>query len=59
VGSLLKTKKLFFIKDKFKKGLDEMYLYVWGSTKANGKEEVVKKNDDVLNLYRVHHKKIA
>jgi len=59
VGSLLKTKKLFFIKDKFKKGLDEMYLYVWGSTKANGKEEVVKRNDDVLNLYRVHHKKIA
>jgi len=51
VGSLLKQKKLFFIKDKFKKGLEEMYLYCWASGKS-GKEEVLKVNDDVMDSLR-------
>lgn len=52
VGSLLKQNKLFFIKDKFVKGAEEMFLYVWATAKSNGKEEVVKTNDDVLDSLR-------
>lgn len=50
VGSLLKQHKLFFIRDKFKKGLQEMYLYTW-SDKVDD-EKVKKENDDVLDALR-------
>ena len=50
VGSLLKQNKLFFIKKVFKKGLQEMYLYVW-SDKVDD-EKVKKENDDVLDAIR-------
>ncbi|MGL4999239.1 MAG: hypothetical protein ACRC5T_09750 [Cetobacterium sp.] len=50
VGSLLKQEKLFFIKDKFKRGLEEMFLYCWSG--KSGKEEVVKASDDVLDSVR-------
>lgn len=52
VGSLLKQDKLYFLKDKFTKGAEEMFLYVWNDSKTNGKEEVVKTNDDVLDALR-------
>lgn len=58
VGSLLVQDKLFFIKSQFKIGLEEMFLYMWSPVHKNGKEEVLKINDDVLN-FRVHRKKIA
>ena len=51
VGSLLKTDRLFFLEDKFKKGLEEMFLYCWKGG-YTGKEEVLKKNDDVLDSVR-------
>lgn len=50
VGSLLKQNKLFFLKDKFKRGLKEIYLYTWSD--KIGKEEVTKENDDVLDAIR-------
>lgn len=50
VGSLLKQNKLFFIRKVFKKGLQEMYLYVW-SDKVDD-EKVKKENDDVLDAIR-------
>lgn len=50
VGSLLKQHKLFFIRDKFKKGLQEMYLYTW-SDKVDD-EKVKKENDDALDALR-------
>ncbi|WP_294064586.1 PBSX family phage terminase large subunit [uncultured Fusobacterium sp.] len=50
VGSLLKQHKLFFIRNKFKKGLQEMYLYTW-SDKVDD-EKVKKENDDVLDALR-------
>lgn len=50
VGSLLKQNKLFFIKSKFKKGLKEMYTYIWSDN--IGKEDVKKVNDDVLDAVR-------
>lgn len=50
VGSLLKQNKLFFLKSEFKKGLSEMYQYVW---KTNASEDaVVKTNDDVVDSIR-------
>lgn len=52
VGSLIKQGKLFFLKDVFIKGKEEMFLYSWAPTKSNGKEEVIKKNDDVLDAVR-------
>lgn len=51
VGTLLKTKKLFFLEDKFKKGLEEMYLYSW-NTKSTKGDEVIKTNDDVQDCIR-------
>lgn len=51
VGSLLKQNKLFFLEEKFKKGLKEMYLYCW-NPKAAGKDEVLKVNDDVMDSLR-------
>ena len=45
-----KQNKLFFLKDKFKKGLQEMYLYTWND--KLGKEDVKKENDDVLDALR-------
>lgn len=50
VGSLLKQNKLFFIREKFKKGLQEIYLYTW-SDKVDD-EKVKKENDDVLDAIR-------
>ena len=50
VGSLLKQGSLFFLKDKFKKGLQEMYLYTWND--KLGKEDIKKENDDVLDALR-------
>lgn len=50
VGSLLKQNKLFFIKEKFKKGLQEMYLYSWNDKGTD--EKVRKENDDVLDALR-------
>lgn len=50
VGSLLKQGNLFFLKDKFKKGLQEMYLYTWND--KLGKEDIKKENDDVLDALR-------
>ena len=38
VGSLLKQNNLFFLKSKFKKGLQEMYLYTWND--KLGKEDI-------------------
>lgn len=52
IGSLLKQDKLFFLEDIFKKGKQEMFLYVWSPKKASGNEEVVKTNDDVLDAVR-------
>lgn len=52
VGSLIKQNQLFFLKDVFVKGANEMFLYSWAPTKSNGKEEVIKKNDDVLDAVR-------
>lgn len=52
VGSLIKQNQLFFLKDKFVKGAKEIFLYSWAPTKANGKEEVIKQNDDVLDAVR-------
>lgn len=52
VGSLLKKDELLFLRDKFLKGAEEMFLYIWAEAKSNGKEEVIKKNDDVLDSLR-------
>jgi phage terminase large subunit len=50
VGSLLKQEKLFFLRSAFKKGLSEMYQYVWKTNSST--DEVVKTNDDVLDSVR-------
>jgi len=47
-GSLLKQNKLYFLEDKFKQGLKEMYMYVW----KKGQDEPEKNNDDVLDAIR-------
>ena len=52
VGSLLKQEKLFFLEDKFKKGKEEMFLYSWKERTLDGKDEVIKTNDDVLDSVR-------
>ena len=52
VGSLLKQNKIFFLEDKFKKGSEEMFLYSWQTKTLNGKDEVIKTNDDVLDSLR-------
>ena len=52
VGSLLKQEKIFFLEDKFKKGSEEMFLYSWQTKTLNGKDEVIKTNDDVLDSLR-------
>ena len=48
IGSLLKQNKLYFLEDKFKQGLKEMYMYVW----KKGQDEPEKSNDDVLDAIR-------
>ncbi len=48
VSKLFKTNKLFILEDNVNIFKDEIYNYVW----ANGKDEPIKKNDDVLDALR-------
>ena len=48
VASLFKTRKLKVIEDNVNVFKDEIYNYVW----KNGKDEVIKQYDDVLDSLR-------
>lgn len=50
IGSLLKQKRLFFIKDKTEQIQKEMYLYTWKT--AREEEKVNKTDDDALDALR-------